>query len=217
MSFWTGAGAGLLSGGLDLLGGIGGGALEYQYAKKLLYKQQQFAKEMYQHRYRYTMRDMQKAGLNPILAYQQGGGSAPSAAGVGTPHVKTDRIGSSAVAAMRAAKEMDLLDAQAQQSRTQSNVNLANVDALFAQASNAMAAAGEHGAKTAYWGRMIKNLRQEFDAKKGLAEQGKIAGDVWSSDVGWYIKVLEIVLRTLSGAKGAGQNLMPSIPLPKGK
>jgi hypothetical protein len=38
----------------------------------------QFSAQQFATRYQTTMKDMQAAGLNPMLAYQQGGGNAPS-------------------------------------------------------------------------------------------------------------------------------------------
>lgn len=39
--------------------------------------QMEFSKHMFRNRYKYTMEDMKNSGLNPILAYSQGGGSPP--------------------------------------------------------------------------------------------------------------------------------------------
>lgn len=43
-------------------------------------QQRRWATKMYKNRYQYTMDDMRSAGLNPILAYQQGAGGPPSGA-----------------------------------------------------------------------------------------------------------------------------------------
>ena len=63
---------------------FGGSAMSYRYQKKLQQRQFDFAERMYKHRYRYQMRDLRKAGLNPMLAYTQGPGPAPAGAGGGT-------------------------------------------------------------------------------------------------------------------------------------
>jgi len=64
---------------------IGGGAAGLAgtaataYANYKLQKDaQEHQKKMYRSRYQWTMEDMNKAGLNPILAYKQGPGSAGS-------------------------------------------------------------------------------------------------------------------------------------------
>lgn len=62
-------------GGLNSVLGIGASAADAAL-------QYHFAKKMYQHRYRWAMNDMKKAGLNPVLAANGGSvagmGSAPS-------------------------------------------------------------------------------------------------------------------------------------------
>lgn len=65
---------GLVAGGLDVIGGFLGNKASADEARR----NRQFQRKMYKHRYQYTVEDMRKAGLNPALAYQQGGGSAPS-------------------------------------------------------------------------------------------------------------------------------------------
>lgn len=67
---------GLIGGALS----IGGTALSNRNAKKAARKNRRFQRDMYKNRYKYTMADMRRAGLNPILAYSQGPGSAPSGA-----------------------------------------------------------------------------------------------------------------------------------------
>lgn len=58
--------------------GIGGGFLGNRASAEEARRNRKFQKRMYRHRYQYTVEDMRRAGLNPALAYQQGGGSAPS-------------------------------------------------------------------------------------------------------------------------------------------
>lgn len=64
----------LIGGGLDLLGGMQTNAANREIASD----NRQFQKNMSNTAYRRSMRDMKKAGLNPILAYQQGGASTPA-------------------------------------------------------------------------------------------------------------------------------------------
>lgn len=62
-------------GGGGLIGGAASSGLSF-LASKQAYNR---AKKMYKSRYQWTMEDMRKAGLNPILAYQQGVGSPGTA------------------------------------------------------------------------------------------------------------------------------------------
>lgn len=67
--------------------GIGGSAISAKAMRHEGKRQRKFAKKMYQNRYKYTMADMKRSGINPILAAQQGlgGGSSPTAAQAQVP------------------------------------------------------------------------------------------------------------------------------------
>lgn len=93
------------------------------------------AKNLYQRRYQITMRDMRRAGLNPILAYQGIGGQPPNVAQAQVPNYLQGVV-ASAVGAGRAKGEIDLLKSQdekasaeagAAQSRDMLNVELINL------------------------------------------------------------------------------------------
>lgn len=74
MSAWGEVAGGLLGGAFSLGGAAMQNAANDRQARKA------FKRElwMYQNRYQMTMKDMALAGLNPILAYQQGAGSTPN-------------------------------------------------------------------------------------------------------------------------------------------
>lgn len=69
--------------GSSLLGGLfsaKGAKKQNAAALAAAQAQMDFQREMYGSRYQMTMADMKAAGLNPILAYQQGVGSSPGGA-----------------------------------------------------------------------------------------------------------------------------------------
>ena len=71
----------LVAGGL----GFGGAALQTSANERAQRKAIKAARYNYQHRYQWTMEDMRKAGLNPILAAGRGLGGGASAAAYGAP------------------------------------------------------------------------------------------------------------------------------------
>jgi len=110
---------------LGMLGGLAGGAmslagtmLQNKAAKKAAGRQMAFQKEMASTRYQRTMADMKKAGLNPMLAYKQGGGGVPGGASYTPANVgAAAALGasqgvSSAVAATRQKADLRLLAQQ---------------------------------------------------------------------------------------------------------
>lgn len=107
MPYWAAAGAAL--GGL--LGGAAQGGISYASAQQ----QQAATREAYQHRYQWTMEDMKKAGLNPLLAASHGAGSVGSMAQMETPNIAS---------AVQAASQVRMQDATADQSKTQSAINI---------------------------------------------------------------------------------------------
>lgn len=66
-----------VSAGIAGIAGIGGGLLGNKASAEEAARNRRFQRRMYKHRYQYTVEDMRKAGLNPALAYQQGGGLCP--------------------------------------------------------------------------------------------------------------------------------------------
>lgn len=73
-------GAAMAAGGASLAGNLISGGLNFASAKDA----QAFAKKMYTNRFQWMMKDMRKAGLNPILAYREAGPGVPSASGQAT-------------------------------------------------------------------------------------------------------------------------------------
>ena len=74
--FITGGVGSAIGAGLDFVGGVQRNEAQLASARE----QMDFQRSMSNTAYRRAMRDMRKAGLNPILAYKQGGASTPGGA-----------------------------------------------------------------------------------------------------------------------------------------
>lgn len=73
----------LIAGGASLLGSVG----QWIGGRQSQQRQQDFQERMSSTAYQRAMADMKAAGLNPMLAYQQGGASTPSGASFTPPNV----------------------------------------------------------------------------------------------------------------------------------
>ncbi|WNK12613.1 MAG: DNA pilot protein [Microvirus sp.] len=88
----------------DLLGGIAGGLLDTfgqvqarRDSKAMAYQQMNFQADMSNTSYQRAVADMKAAGLNPMLAYSQGGASTPSGASAAPAPVEYGKALSSAM------------------------------------------------------------------------------------------------------------------------
>lgn len=110
----AGLASSLIGGGFSALGASN----QNKAAKQAAQVQMDFQREMFGSRYQMTMRDMKLAGLNPILAYKQGGGSPPggssySPVNVGAAGVQgASGAAASAVALIRQNQELKNMTAQ---------------------------------------------------------------------------------------------------------
>ncbi|WNK13175.1 MAG: DNA pilot protein [Microvirus sp.] len=85
-----------------------------------------FSANQFATRYQTTVKDLEAAGLNPMLAYGQGGGSPPSAVGIAqqsNPYQRAGDIATKAVGAANTAMQTQLTDASVAESISRTGVN----------------------------------------------------------------------------------------------
>lgn len=102
MDFFSGAGSGLISGGLSMLGGMMSNAQNMAFTRE----QMQWQEKMRATQYQTAVKDLQKAGLNPMLAYTQGGAGVPS---IPTTHLE-DAVSKGVSSGWQAANAVQALD-----------------------------------------------------------------------------------------------------------
>lgn len=189
--------AALVAGGLDLLGGVASEAN---------------ARDAFKHRYQDTVADMKAAGLNPALAYGQGGGNPQT---VDYPDIGTAAIrgAQTAAQAKQASANTELTTAQAKLLEAQTadlinktfwemntareNARLtsgrADLTATQADVAANSAAANISGAKST-----ADLLRLQVPEQQAIA---KFFGTVGAPGTGGAINAAKVILELLRGIK----------------
>ena len=146
--------------------------------KKIAQKQMDFQKEMSNTSYQRAMADMKSAGLNPILAYQQGGASQPSGAAIAAIDENSPNTSNSAVAATRLREELKNLQS------TNRNIE-ANTQLSEAQRLNAIADAnlkGNSAQQTKIQTQLLMNTLPLSNLKsKGFSEAGSAINSIYEA------------------------------------
>lgn len=136
---------------MELLGSLGSALLGNMFAKDRQDTAQQFSASQFANRYQTTVTDMQAAGLNPMLAYSQGGGSPP---GGTMSNSQVPDFG----AVMNQAK---LTSAQAANIEADTENKAAQGKLYEAQAAAQMASAGQSTAMVGQIDATVKKIEEE--------------------------------------------------------
>ncbi len=100
---------------------------------ELAQKQMDFQERMSSTSYQRAVADMRQAGINPMLAYMQGGATSPGGAMAKVEDVIGPAV-NSAMSALRLGREINLMDAQHDKVRSDIGVNSAEIYKKMAEA-----------------------------------------------------------------------------------
>ena len=176
MGLFDDAFSGSVGAAIGAAGGLAGGFLGQEASAQSARDQMEFQERSYRNRYQWTMGDLRKAGLNPILAYQQGVGGGLGGARYEGKDIVSPAV-ASALAAKRQAAELKLMKeqtAKTAQETARAGFETMNADMtnwhlhelykqlkLQTQTMKASAAAAKHDEaifKTPYLGKFLRGL-----------------------------------------------------------
>lgn len=185
---------GMMGGALNFAGAVYANKMNKQIAREQMAFQQAsnreqmaFQERMSNTSYQRAMNDMQQAGLNPILAYNQGGASAPSGASSAGASANMVNTMSGAVSSALDSKRLkyevenmkqqnDLIHDQAASARTQaakniSEMNLAEDNRLLVNANTAKSLAEAEKTKSDMYRTWVDTIGNQANPMKWLMKR----------------------------------------------
>lgn len=201
MSDWAGAGASVIGGVLGMIGQGQANAANASMAREAanfnlytMMENQRFQERMSNTAYQRSMMDMRNAGLNPILAYSQGGATTPGGMGASmqAAHMENtmDDLGEGVSSAAQAAKDAELSQVAKQQvdrtkaetalTKTQDAVAGATVAKVNQEAITSATQADRNRAEAAVLAETVHNPAAQRALMGAQAHSAKAQGDYYN-------------------------------------
>lgn len=178
----------MVSAGITALGGMIGGSQQNAANAREARKNREFQERMSSTAYQRTTQDMLKAGLNPALAYQQGGASSPGGA---TSAPQQNTLGNATNSAVAAAQNAaNIAATRAQVEKTMSETEQIRLATRITEATSGPNIALAHTQSVIeavkrqmmenprYLPAMLNQLEAQLDATRAQARQGRAEADV---------------------------------------
>lgn len=190
-----------------LIGGIasaGGQMMANQEAKASAQRQMDFQKETLQHQYQWGMADMKAAGLNPILAYKQGGAGSASGAdytpgNVGAAGVTGASTAQSSALATRAQdSQLENIAADTRLKSSQDKTQAAIAIQSLAQADAARSSSALSQAQILKTGAETNILAENLSSAKSAAIKAAADAAILDTDAGRAARQIGTIGRELN-------------------
>lgn len=202
MSIFDGLLGGVVSGGLSFLGG----QQRNDSAREIADNANTFSAQQFASRYQTTTADMQAAGLNPMLAYSQGGGSPPTGQQASVQDVVTPAVQSYQAQRMNSAQVANV-EADTENKRESSAL-------IRAQTGHHNASAGQASAQTGLINDTAAKIKQEIENMPKGSTMGRSVSE-WNTEAIRFaiekIKDESALLRNRATSEDVYQNQMRAL------